>query len=125
ACERHGDRVHTYAALRETEDTTDGTAQAMRAKALAAASKAAQAASYIRPEILAIPEGRMAEFLHSSVLSAHKLTLERLLRYRPHTLSESEEKLLAMQLEMAQATRQAFGQLINADRTFGDIEREP
>src|SRR2546421_6364257 len=40
ACDRLGDRVQTYAALREAEDTADGTAQAMRAKALTAASKA-------------------------------------------------------------------------------------
>ncbi|HEY1378735.1 MAG TPA: oligoendopeptidase F [Gemmataceae bacterium] len=125
ACDRLGDRVQTYAMLRESEDTADGAAQAMRAKALTAASKAAQAASYIRPEILAITEDRMAGFLRSPALAAHKLALERLLRYRPHTLSESEEKLLAMQLEMAQAARQAFGQLTNADMTFGDIEVEP
>src|SRR3954470_2137610 len=103
ACDRLGDRVQTYAALRESEDTADGAAQAMRAKALTAASKAAQAASYIRPEILAVREDRMAEFLRSAALAAHKLALERLLRYRLHTLSESGEKLLAMQLEMAQA----------------------
>jgi oligoendopeptidase F len=125
ACDRLGDRVQTYASLRESEDTADGAAQAMRAKALSAASKAAQAASYIRPEILAISEVRMIEFLRAPVLAAHKLALERLLRYRPHTLSESEEKLLAMQLEMAQAARQAFGQLTNADMTFGEIELEP
>lgn len=125
ACDRLGDRVQTYAVLRESEDTADGAAQAMRAKALTAASKAAQSASYIRPEILAIPEDRMATFLRSPALAPHKLSVERLLRYRPHTLSESEEKLLAMQLEMAQAARQAFGQLTNADMTFGDIEIEP
>jgi oligoendopeptidase F len=125
ACDRLGDRVQTYASLRESEDTADPAAQAMRAKMLAAASKAAQAASYIRPEILAISEARMTEFLRAPVLAAHKLSLERLLRYRPHTLNESEEKLLAMQLEMAQSARQAFGQLTNADMTFGDIELEP
>jgi oligoendopeptidase F len=124
-CDRLGDRVQTYASLRESEDTADAAAQAMRAKMLSAASKAAQAASYIRPEILAIPEDRMAEFLRSPRLSEHRLSLERLLRYRPHTLTESEERLLAMQLEMAQAARQAFGQLTNADMTFGDIELEP
>jgi oligoendopeptidase F len=125
AVERLGDRVHTYAALRESEDTADGAAQAMRAKALSAASKAAQAASYIRPEILAIPEARIGEFLQSPALAGHKLALERLLRYRPHTLTESEERLLAMQIEMAQAAQQAFGQLTNADMTFGEIELEP
>jgi oligoendopeptidase F len=125
ACDRLGDRVQTYAVLRESEDTAEGAAQAMRAKALTAASKAAQAASYIRPETLAIPEERMTTFLRSPTLAAHKLSLERLLRYRPHTLSGSEEKLLAMQMEMAQSARQAFGQLTNADMTFGEIELEP
>src|SRR5271154_746483 len=78
ACDRLGDRVQTYAALRESEDTADGAAQSMRAKVMTAASKAGQAASYIRPEILAIPEERMAEFLRSPVLAAHTLSLERL-----------------------------------------------
>ena len=40
ACDRLGDRVQTYASLRESEDTADAAAQAMRAKMLAAASKA-------------------------------------------------------------------------------------
>src|SRR5438093_682397 len=63
--------------------------------------------------------------LAAPALAAHRLTLERLLRYKPHTLTASEERLLAMQLEMAQAAPQAFGQLTNADMTFGDIEIEP
>src|SRR5437868_7548038 len=125
ALERLADRVHTYAALKESEDTANSTYQGLKGRALALASRTAQAASYIRPEILAIPDGRMAEYLRAPALAAHRLTLERLLRYKPHTLSESEEKLLAMQLEMAQASSQAFGQLTNADMTFGEIEREP
>src|SRR3954466_10206246 len=81
AFERLGDRVQTYAGLKESEDTANGTYQAMRGKVLAAASRAAQAASYIRPEILAVPDDRMAAFLAAPVLAPHRLTLERLLRY--------------------------------------------
>jgi oligoendopeptidase F len=119
---RQGDRVSTYAFLRESEDLADGAAQAMKARVLSAAGRAAEAASYIRPEVLAIPDGRMAEYLRSPALAEHRLSLERLLRYKPHTLTESEERLLAMQLEMSQAAPQAFGQLTNADMKFGDIE---
>ena len=36
-------------------------------------------------------------------LADYRLLLERLLRYKPHTLGKSEEKLLAMQTEMAEA----------------------
>jgi oligoendopeptidase F len=123
--ERFGDRVQTYAFLKESEDTASSTYQGTKARALSVASRAAQAASYIRPEILAIPDEKMAAFVKSPALAEHRLTLERLLRYKPHTLTESEERLLAMQLEMAQAAQQAFHQLTNADMKFGEIELEP
>ena len=53
--------------------------------------------SFIRPEIMAIPATKMKKFLAARELAPHRLTLERLLRYKPHTLGKSEEKLLAMQ----------------------------
>jgi oligoendopeptidase F len=122
---RLGDRVRTYAFLRESEDTADGTAQAMKGRVLAASARAAEAASYLQPELLAIPDDAMKRYLDAPPLAPHRLALERLLREKPHTLSEREERLLAMQTEMAQAAPQAFGQLTNADMKFGDIEVEP
>ena len=71
-----------------------------------AASRAGQAASYIRPEILAIPAAKMDEFLQSPALAPYKLLLTRIVRFKPHTLGEKEEKLLAMQTEMAEAAGQ-------------------
>ena len=89
-----------------------------------AASLAAQAGSYLRPEIMAIPAAKMKKFLAAPELAPHKLTLERLLRYKPHTLSQSEEKLLAMQSEMAETAGHVFGQLNDADLKFGTLENE-
>ena len=100
--ERLGDRVGTYAFLKDTEDVANATYQGMKARYMGVASRAAEAASYIRPEILAIPDERLREFLDAPVLADYKLALERLLRYKPHTLSEKEERLLAMQIETAQ-----------------------
>jgi oligoendopeptidase F len=48
-----------------------------------------------------------------------------LLRYKPHTLSDKEERLLAMQAETAQTAHQVFDQLLNADLKFGELEVEP
>ena len=67
-----------------------------------AASKAGQASSFIRPEILAIPAEKMDEFLASPALAPYKLLLTRIIRFKPHTLSDKEERLLAMQAEMAE-----------------------
>ena len=71
-----------------------------------AASLAAQAASFIRPEIMAIKAAAMDKLLASKELAEFRLLIERMLRYKPHTLSRSGEKLLAMQSEMAEASNQ-------------------
>jgi oligoendopeptidase F len=89
-----------------------------------AASRAGQEASFIRPEILAIPQSTMRKFPAAKELAPFRLLLERLLRERPHTLTDREEKLLAMQSEMAAAAGLVFRQLNNADLKFGFVENE-
>ncbi len=101
----------TYAFLKTAEDTTNGKYQRMQGRYVNAASRAAQAASYLRPEILAIPSAQMKQFLADEPLAPYRLLLERLLRDKPHTLGKKEERLLAMQTEMAQTASQVFRQL--------------
>ena len=119
--DRAAERLGIYAMLKTTEDTADSDYQGMKARYVGVASRAAQAASYLRPEILAIPAKRMKEYLASKELKAYRLLLERLVRHKPHTLGEKEETLLAMQTEMAQVAEQTFNQLNNADLKFGNI----
>ena len=67
---------------------------------------------------------RSKKFLAAKALAAYRLLLERMLRYKPHTLRRSEENLLAMQTEMAEAANQIFRQLNDADLKFGTIKNE-
>jgi len=124
AFDRLGERLGTYAFLKTAEDTANSTYQRMQARYMNVASRAGQASSYIRPELMAIDDATMQQFLAAEVLKPYKLLLERVLRYKPYTLSDKEERLLAMQTEMAQAADQAFRQLNNADLKFGDLENE-
>ena len=119
--DRAGERLGVYAHLKTTEDTADSRCQRMLGRYISVASRAAEAASYIRPEILAIPNARMKQFLAAEVLEPYRLLLERLLRFKPHTLGKKEEKLLAMQTEMAQAAGHVFQQLNDADLKFGVV----
>lgn len=122
--DRLGERVGTYAFLKTTEDQGDSTYQRLQGRYQHLATSAAQAASYIRPEIMAIPDATMQQFLDSKELKPYKLMLERILRYKPHTLSDKEERLLAMQGEMASAAGKAFRQLMDADLKFGNVKDE-
>ena len=125
AFDRLGDRLGTYAFLKETEDVSNSAYQGMKARYMGIAARAAEAASYIRPEILAIADATIATFIQSPQLADYRLALERLLRFKPHTLSEKEERLLAMQMETVQTPRNVFDQLTDADLKFGTIEIEP
>jgi oligoendopeptidase F len=119
--DRLSERVATYAYLKAAEDQANSGYQRMRGLVQNAGSEAAQAASYIRPEILAIPAKTLAEFMASKELAHFRLMLERIERYRPHTLSGGEEKLLAMQSQMADAANHIFRQLNDADLKFGMV----
>ena len=123
--ERRGDRIGTYAFLKFTEDVSNGAYQGMKARYVGIAAKAAEASSYMRPEVLALPDETIRQFLAAPELAEFKVALERLVRYKPHTLSEKEERLLAMQIEPAQTPRNVFDQLTDADLKFGTIELEP
>ncbi len=120
--DRLAERVGTYAFLKTTEDQANSTYQAMNSRFQNLSVKAGQAASYIRPELLALSEQRMTELVNDPAISLYRLQLERLLRYRSHTLGESEERLLAMQGEMAAAAGDAFRKLNDADLRFGKVD---
>ena len=119
--DRLAERLGTYAFLKTTENQGNSDYQAMKARFQNLSVRASQATSYMRPELLAIPEDQMAALIVHPKLSLYRLQLERLLRYRPHTLTDGEERLLAMQGEMAMAAGDAFRKLNDADLRFGDI----
>lgn len=124
AVDRVSERLGVYAFLKTAEDQGNSTYQRMKGRYQHVATKAGELASYIRPELLAIPEKKMRSFLADPALAEWKLVLDRVVRYRPHTLSDKEEQLLAMQGQMAEASNQIFRQLNDADLKWPAIKNE-
>lgn len=122
--DRLAERLGTYAFLKTAEDQSNSNYQGLVARFQNLASNASQLASYIRPEILAIPKAQMDEFLKADSLKPYLLVLDRIVRYKKHTLSRKEEQLIAMQSEMAQTSSHTFRQLNDADLKFGTVKNE-
>ncbi|SFJ65870.1 oligoendopeptidase F [Halobacillus dabanensis] len=117
--------LYTYAHMRNDQDTTNSHYQEMNAKAENLYTKIASAMSFIVPEILALPEGKVKEFVKSyEPLELYEHTLDEITRQRAHVLSEKEEKLLAGFSEIGANPSQTFGALNNADLTFPTIKNE-
>lgn len=121
AVDRCGDRLGTYAQLRASEDQAAAEPQRMVGRFRHVATRAGELASFIRPEIMAIRPDVLEAWLGLEVLAPHRLGLERIVRNRPHVLSEPEEKLLAMQGTFAGTAARVFRQLTDADLKFGSV----
>lgn len=122
--DRRFDRLGNYAYLKTAEDQGNSNYQRMIGRHQNLSTRAAEAASFIRPELLAIPSQTMAEFLKSKKLAGLKLAIERIIRYQPYTLSDREEQLLAMQGEMAGTAGRVFRQLLDVDLKFESVKDE-
>jgi oligoendopeptidase F len=121
---RLAESVGVYAFLRTSEDQASSASQRMKGRYTHVATQAGEMSAYIRPEILAIKPAVMKKFLKSRDLKNWTLSLDRILRYGPHTLSDKEETLLAMQGQMSEASNNVFRQLNDADLKWGAIEDE-
>jgi oligoendopeptidase F len=119
--DRAGDRIGTYAHLRASEDQAAADAQRMTGRFQHVATRAGEKASFIRPEIMSIPPATLTAWIELPPLAASRLLIERIVRTRPHVLSEPEERLLAMQGSFAGTAGRVFRQLTDADMKFGSI----
>ncbi|GAB6187711.1 oligoendopeptidase F [Thermopirellula anaerolimosa] len=122
--DEQGERLGVYAHLRMTENLADFGPQRMVGRYMAELSRVNEAASFLQPELLAIPEPQMWEYMADAAIQPYRLFLERLLRYRPHTLSRAEERLLAAQTELLEAPQQVFRQLNDTELDFGSVRNE-
>jgi len=116
------ERLYYYAHLRQTEDEGLSETRAMNGKIMMLMAKAQAASAWERPEILAIPDKDMQKFLAEPVLADYRIYLQRIIRYKPHTLSDGEERIVAIQSEADAALSDTFSVLTNVDFDFGFID---
>ena len=117
------DQVYTYANMRLHEDSANAQAQAMAAKAETLLIRYSAAASFLVPEIIAIPERRLDAFRSSNKAFQHfEQFFDDILRQKEHTLSPAEENLLAKTAELGGAPQQIFTMLNDADITFPPVK---
>lgn len=116
------EQLHYYSDLRQTEDEGDNAARTMTGRFMMAAAKAEAAASWVIPEIQAIPDAVMEGFLKHPRLGEYRIYLIKLLRYKPYILSDREERLLALHAEGENLPAEAFSVLTNVDLEFGTLD---
>lgn len=80
------------------------------------------ALSFAQPEILSLPEDKLAAIVNDPAVAEYKFNLEDLLRSKPHTLTKAEEKLLASFGEVMSAPSEIYHNLEDADMVFDAVK---
>ena len=88
--EKLSEAVGSYAFLKQSEDVANSTYSGMVQQFTYLATRAGEEASYLAPELQALPKKKLDAYLRAPELKPYRLSLERLARYKPHVLSENE-----------------------------------
>ena len=113
------ERLFHYASLQLSEDSANPDYLARMGQMQNLPTKISEAASYLSPEIQAIPDDKFAQFLEDPALAEWKITLRKIRRMKPHVLSEREERLLALGSAALDGYDETFSQLTDVDMKFG------
>jgi oligoendopeptidase F len=122
--EQIAERLAHYSSLKNAEDSSNNENLSRRAELTNLLTKVREAASYVNPEIQAIPDDKFQRFLDDPVLTDWRISLRKLRRYKPHTLSEPEERLLTLGEPVISGHSETFSQLTNVDMKFGLINED-
>ncbi|MEI5906538.1 oligoendopeptidase F [Bacillus spongiae] len=122
--ERMG-KLYTYAHMRYDQDTADSKYQSLDDRAKNLYTQIASSFAYVIPEILAIDESKIQQFIEEhSELRLYRHQLDEINKQRPHVLSADQEALLAQAAEVMGTASNTFGMLNNADLEFPTIKDE-
>lgn len=118
------ERVCVYAFLHRAVDGGDPKHQEMNMRATNLSVAANTATAYLLPELLAIDEKKLDEFMQSDRLATYRHFVEDAVRARSHTLDAAREKLLAQLGAVMQIPSDCFNTFNDVELTFPDITDE-
>jgi oligoendopeptidase F len=115
-------RLHSYAHMKSDEDTRDATYLAMKQEIEQLITEYNTRASFIEPEIVTLEPATVERFIgEESGLKTYRMYLLDVLRAKPHTLSQQEEKILARTGQMADGPGSAYTVFSNAEMPYPQI----
>lgn len=116
------DKLYVYTNLLSDTDTSNNTYQSLKIKVSNLLDKWSKASFFVTPTILKKNEQEIEKYyIEEPKLKDYEIILKREFRYKEHTLSDEEEKLLSNLTKMLNNNYQTYELLKDSDLTFGTI----
>jgi len=109
--DRHLSKLYTYAHLRHDEDVSAEVPNKAYTRMVSFLYEFREELSWVEPELLALDDKTLQALLNSEVLKDYRVHLEKIIRFKPYTLSSEMEKLMALSGKALETAQRAFGVL--------------
>lgn len=115
------ENVFHYASLLSSQDQGDSSAQEKENRVMMAYTQANAEQSFWDAELMAVPDEKINAWKDTEAFAPYKVFLEKSLYGKEHTLSEKEERILALSGEAMQTADNTFSLLTDVDMNFGTV----
>ena len=119
------DKLYVYASMKSDEDVSNNDNQELKNKVINLYDLVTANMFFIDTELLKEDYARLEKFYQDEPkLLEHEVNIKDTFRYKKHTLSDIEEKLLSNISKAFGNDEQTYGYLTDSDMTFGTIKNE-
>ncbi|MFC1706265.1 oligoendopeptidase F [Planctomycetota bacterium] len=122
--DRRLSHLYNYAARKSDEDTANSHYVGLKDRISSLHTRKCEATAFFRTELVSLPDDTLDTYLEDEALAPFRFVVEKLLREKPYTLSEGEERVLALAGDVTKSPYEIFGQLNHADMKFGFVTDE-
>ena len=116
------EKIYNYASLSYDLDTSNNKALALKEKAVDLYQEYNKQVSFFTPKFLSLEKEVVDNFYKEcSKLKKYKISLDRIYRYKEHTLNEENEELLSKISSVFDRSGKTYNVLTDCDISFGKI----
>ena len=120
--EKKLENIYVYSYLNHYSDTNDESGKKLKNQADKLEEKVANETSFIRSELLSNDYDYILNLMAGDKrFDEYRFSIEKMFRYKNHTLSEAEERIISLASNALGTPDNAFSALDNADVNFGKI----
>ena len=116
------EKLYTYSYMKRDEDSRVPEAQKLALEVTSLGSRFGSATAFFDPFLMSVSDEELENFYKEGDNEKYRIHFENILRFKPHTLSADEEKLLANCSEMERTGQNSFYMLSYADMDYGNVE---
>jgi len=118
------ERLAVYSHMRNDEDRGVSKYNSYQSKVGALWSKYATELSFFEPEMAKLDDSYLNSLIEDEEFSDYDYEIKRIIKNKPHVISEAEERLIGMAGEIFDTFYESFGMIDNLDLPLPEIEWE-